>query len=179
MTDASGGRYGAVARAFHWLVVALLLAQYVIALLLPRVLPKSSEDSVAAWHFAVGSTILLAMALRLAWRATHRPPPPPADLSAALRLVSRLTHGLLYFGLILQPVLGWTAASAYGATPYLLGVVPLPRLVGKDVPFGEAVGAVHGTVGVVLLGLIALHVGGALFHGVVKRDGVMRRMLAG
>ena len=171
--------YDPVSRTFHWLVVALVAAQATIALVLPAVLPASAEDAVAAWHFAVGSTILLVMLLRLAWRLMHPMPPAPADLPPALRGLARGTHWAFYVVLIVLPLLGWTAANAYGATPRLLGLVPLPRLVAPDKAFAEAVGAAHKTVVLLLLALIALHVSGALYHALVKRDGVIRRMLPG
>jgi cytochrome b561 len=171
--------YDPVSRTFHWLVVALVAAQVTIALILPAVLPTSAEDTVAAWHFAVGSTVLLVMLLRLAWRLTHPMPPAPTDLPPALRLLARGTHWAFYAVLIALPLLGWTAANAYGATPRLLGLVPLPRLVAPDKAFAEAVGAVHKTVALLLIVLIALHVSGALYHALVKRDGVVRRMLPG
>ncbi len=81
--------------------------------------------------------------------------------------------------LIVLPLLGLTAANAYRATPRLLGLIPLPRLVAPDKPFAETIGAVHRTVALLLLVLIALHVSGALYHALVKRDGVIRRMLPG
>lgn len=171
--------YDPVARAFHWLVVVLIAAQFVIALVLPSVLPASTEDAIIAWHFSVGSTILLVMLLRLAWRLTHPPPPAPADLPPALRLLARATHWAFYAVLIVLPLLGWTAANAYGATPRLLGLFPLPALVSPNKPFAEAVGTIHATVALSLAGLIALHVSGALYHALVKRDGVMGRMLPG
>lgn len=170
-------RYDPVARTFHWLVVLLLLAQYVTKLVLPFVLPKSAEDSINAWHLSIGSTILLVMVLRLAWRLTHRPPPPPADLPPGLRLLSRANHWAFYAVLILLPLLGWVAANAYGATVRLAGLVPLPALVAPDKGFAEQVGLVHGGVALLLLVLVALHVAGALYHALVKRDGVVRRML--
>lgn len=169
--------YDPVARGFHWLVVLLLVAQYSIALLLPRVLPGTAEGALNAWHLSVGSTILLLMLLRLAWRLTHPPPPPPLDLSPGLRLLSRATHWLFYVVLIALPLLGWTTASAFGARVFLLGLIPLPALVAPDKAFAEAIGGVHASVGLALLALIALHVAGALHHLLVKRDGVVRRML--
>lgn len=174
-----GRPYGAVAQTFHWLIAALVVLQASIALVLPSILPKTAEDSLTAWHLSVGSTILLVMLLRLAWRLTHTPPPPPTDLSPPLRLLSRATHWAFYVILIVLPLLGWTTASAYGATVRLLGLIPLPALVAPDKPFAEAVGRVHGTVALVLLALIALHVAGALYHALVKRDRVMHRMLPG
>ena len=174
-----GQPYDAVSRTFHWLVAALVAVQVTIALLLPAVLPASAEDTIAAWHLAVGSTVLLVMLLRLAWRLTHPMPPAPTDLPPALRGLARGTHWAFYVVLIVLPLLGWTAANAYGATPRLLGLVPLPRLVAPDKAFAETVGAVHKTVALLLVALVALHVSGALYHALVKRDGVIRRMLPG
>lgn len=178
-TATLGRGYDPVAKAFHWLVVALVAAQLVIALVLPALLPASAEEAITAWHLSVGSTILLVMLLRLAWRLTHTPPPAPADLPPALRLLARATHWAFYAVLIVLPLLGWTAANAYGATPHLLGLIPLPALVSPDKAFAETIGAVHATVALSLTGLIALHVSGALYHALVKRDGVMGRMLPG
>ena len=174
-----GWRYDGVARAFHWLVVAMLVVQYSVALLLASILPKSAEDSLAAWHFSMGSSVCVGMLARLLWRLTHTPPPPPADLSPGLRLLSRATHWLFYGGYIVLPVLGWAAASADGARVRLAGLIPLPLLVPKDDPFGKAMQTVHPVIAITLLALIALHVAGALYHAMIKRDGVAQRMLPG
>ena len=171
--------YDPVARAFHWLVVALVAAQIVIALVLPAALPASAENTIAAWHVSVGPTILFVMLLRLAWRLTHTPPPAPVDLTPGLRLLARATHWAFYVLLIVMPLLGWVAVNAYGGTPRLFGFIPLPALVSSNKPLAETVGAVHGTLALVLAGLIVLHVSGALYHALVKRDGVMGRMLPG
>ena len=176
---ADGWRYDGVARAFHWLVVAMLVVQYSVALLLASFLPKSAEDSLAAWHFSMGSSVCVVMLARLLWRLTHTPPPPPADLSPGLRLLSRTTHWLFYGGYIVLPVLGWAAASAHGARVRLAGLIPLPMLVPKDDPFGKAMQTVHPVIAVTLLALIALHIAGALYHAAIKRDGVVGRMLPG
>jgi cytochrome b561 len=171
--------YDPVAKAFHWLVVLLLVAQYSTELVLPYLLPKADDDALTAWHISIGPTILLVMLLRLAWRLTHPPPPPPADLPPGLRLLSRTTHWLFYAVLIVLPLLGWVAANAYGATPYLAGLIPLPALVSQDKAFAERIGGIHAALALALLALIALHVAGALFHALIKRDGVMQRMLPG
>ncbi len=176
---AGGWRYDGVAQAFHWLVVAMLITQYSVALLLSYFLPKSAEAGLAEWHFSVGSSVLVVMLARLAWRLTHTPPPPPKDLSPGLRLLSRATHWVFYAVLIVLPVLGWAAASADGARVHLAGLIPLPLLVPKDDPFGKAMATVHPAIAITLLAVIALHIAGALYHAFIKRDGVLQRMLPG
>ncbi len=179
-TQAAGGwRYDNVARAFHWLIVAMLVAQYSVALLLGAILPKSAEGALITWHFSMGSSVCVVMLARLAWRLTHPAPPPPADLSPGLRLLSRATHWAFYAGYIVLPVLGWAAASADGARVRLAGLIPLPLLVPKDDPFGKAMQTVHPVIAITLLALIALHVAGALYHAFIKRDGVVGRILPG
>jgi len=176
---AGGWSYTGVAKAFHWLVVAMLVAQYSVALLLASILPKSAEDSLIAWHFSMGSSVLVVMLARLAWRLTHTPPPPPNNLSPGLRLLSRATHWTFYAVLIVLPVLGWAAASADGARVSLAGLIPLPLLVPKDDPFGKAMATVHPVIAISLLAVIALHIAGALYHAFIKHDGVIQRMLPG
>ncbi len=177
--EAGGYSYNGIAKAFHWLVVAMLIVQYSVALLLGSILPKSAEDSLSSWHFSMGSSILVVMLARLAWRLTHTPPPPPKDLSPGLRRLSRATHWAFYGVFIVLPFLGWAAASGDGARVSLAGLIPLPLLVPKDDPFGKAMATVHPIIAISMLAVIALHVAGALYHALIKRDGVIQRMLPG
>ena len=173
-SDGREQSYNGVAKGFHWIIVALLIVQY-----FTEWAPKSvggGSDALTNWHLAIGPTILLLMLLRLAWRLAHRPPPPPHDLPVALRVLSRATHYAFYAILIVLPLLGWAAASGFGATPYLLGVIPLPDLIAKNKPLAGTIGDVHGTLALALLAIVALHVAGALYHALVKHDGVARRM---
>lgn len=171
--------YDPVARAFHWIVVLMLTGQFLVALVLASVLPESAAGTLVAWHFSLGSAIWIVMLARLAWRLLHPPPPPPEDLSPLLQAVSRATHWGFYAILLVLPVLGWFAASAYGSRVHLAGLIPLPLAVPKDDPFGKLMQTVHPTVALCLLALVALHVSGALYHKLVKKDGVMGRMWPG
>ena len=171
-------RYDGVAQSFHWLVVLLVIAQYATQWL-PDGFASLTEKQLDGWHIAIGPAVLLIMLLRLAWRFTHPAPPPPSDLPISLRILSRGTHYLFYAILIVLPVLGWIAASGYGSDVSLLKLVPLPALIAKNKSLAESVGSVHGALAWALLGIIALHVSGALYHGLVKQDGVIRRMIPG
>ena len=169
--------YDAIYKLFHWVVVGLLLVQLLTKLIKPGGFPWATEEKLNAWHLSVGPTILVLTLLRLAWRLTHPVPAPPSDLSPALRRLARATHRSFYVLLIVLPILGWIAASAYRVRPYVAGLIPLPFIAPKDEALAETVGTVHGAVAVLLLVVIALHVAGALYHALVKRDGVIQRML--
>jgi cytochrome b561 len=171
-----GSRYDGVAKTLHWLIVLLVLVQFGTKLLTPQN-SSLTEAELNAWHLAIGPSILAVMLLRLLWRLTHRYPAPPRDLPPPLRLLAAATHWGLYVVPIALTLLGWLSASAYGVTPYLFGVIPLPTLLPTNDATGAAIGRVHWGCALVLLGLIGMHVGGALYHALIKRDGVFSRML--
>jgi cytochrome b561 len=169
--------YDGVWMTLHWVVVALVAIQFCTKLIRPGSFPGASEDALNAWHLAIGPTILLLMLIRLGWRLTHTPPPPPQSIAPPLRILSRATHWAFYGLLILIPVLGWVSASGFGVHPMLLGLFALPLIAPHSKSLAEAWGSVHGDLAWALLAVIALHICGALYHLLVKHDGVASRML--
>nr|WP_201695213.1 cytochrome b [Paraburkholderia hiiakae] len=167
-------RYDLVARLLHWLVVALVAAQFVIGWTMPDVHRDTRPVGEIAWHLGVGTALLAAMACRLVWRATHRP--PPDNQAPLMRAVAALTHLGLYALLIAVPVLGWINASSRAWNVTLFGAIPLPALSPAGSSFGHAMGDVHSVLAWVLFALICLHVAAALFHRFVLNDRVLQRM---
>ena len=60
---------------------------------------------------------------------------------------------------------------------YLLG--ELPPVVGPDKLLAKKAMAAHELVACLLVALVALHAGAALFHHFVRRDNVLKAMLPG
>lgn len=170
-----GPAYDGVARLLHWLIVALIVAQFVLGWTMPDVHRDTQPVKLIAWHLGVGSTLLAVMLVRVVWRGTHRP--PPHTLAPVLQALSRATHFLLYAALITVPLLGWANASSRGWSVKLLGWLPLPALSASGSRFGHAAGNLHGWLAWVLFALICLHVAAALFHRFVLKDKVLQRML--
>ena len=168
--------YDPIARAFHWLTALLILLQLVAGWLMPHIRNDMATTRWINWHFSVGPFILLVMTLRLAWRLTHRVAPPV--LERWEHLLSRVTHILLYVLVFVMTILGWIAANAHGFAVYLLGI-KLPALAPSHAEWGHEAGDIHNALVWVLLGLIGLHVAGALYHRFVRKDAVLARMLPG
>jgi len=167
--------YDGIARLLHWLVALLIAAQFVIGWTMPDVHRDTLPNGLIAWHLGVGAAIVAAVACRVVWRATHAP--QPAELSRALSFISGATHTLLYALLIGVPLAGWANASSRGWAVKLFGIVRYPDLSATGSPTGHALGGVHSVLAWVLLALIGLHIGGALFHRIVLKDNVLQRML--
>ncbi|CAM2153992.1 cytochrome b [Paraburkholderia tropica] len=166
--------YGLVARLLHWSIVVLVAAQFVVAWTMPDVHRDTQPVGLIAWHLAIGTALIAAMAVRVVWRVTHRP--PPGTLPPLLATVSRSTHFLLYAALIAVPLLGWANASSRGWKETVFGALPLPALVPTGSTAGHAMGDIHGALAWALLVLIGVHVGAALFHRFVLKDKVLQRI---
>lgn len=170
------GSYGPTAKLFHWLIFLLLAAQYAIGSIMPHIGRKTLDEGWVHWHLVVGAVILLVIVARFAWRVLY-PVALPDALEPWELWLSRLTHYALYILVFVMTVLGWAAANARGWDVTLLGLVNLPVLAPKGSAWGHEAGDIHNILVYVLLGFIALHVAGALYHYFVKRDRVLQRML--
>jgi cytochrome b561 len=167
--------YDAPSRLFHWLTAALLLLSFGLGLSMTRFIGDDMKLRVYGWHEWVGVTIFAVTIARLLWRLTH--PAPPLDLPSIERVASKLTYAGIYLILLVQPLVGWVMSSAFGFRVVYLGLIPLPLVVEEDRALAESMQSVHFTLAMVLVALFAAHVGGVLYHHLIRRDGVLRRML--
>ncbi|MGH8291022.1 MAG: cytochrome b [Steroidobacteraceae bacterium] len=168
-----------MARGLHWLTVLLVLAEYIVGSTMPHIRLGTPFVFSIRVHLALGSGLVLVVLARIFWRLTHRPPPPPVLPTWQKRLADA-THFMLYLTLILMPLAGWASASAHGFPVRAFGILPLPALVPYRARIGFRLGDIHADVLYwILLALIVLHIGAALYHRFVQRDSVLGRMLPG
>ena len=169
--------YGTTAKVFHWLIVALLIVQYLIGWLMPDV-HRGPPGVPMVMHMSVGLTILLLIVLRFVWRLTH-PVAPESSLPGWQRLSSELVHWLLYILVLATTFSGWLFASFRGWSVAYFYMLPFPMLASDDQAAVHAIDGLHQAAEWTLLVLIGLHVAAAFAHLFVYRDRVMQRMLPG
>jgi cytochrome b561 len=131
-----------------------------------------------SWHKWAGIAILALTVLRLVWRLTHRPPadvPMPAWQARA----SHAVHGALYALCLAIPLVGWAYSSAAGFPVVWFGVLPLPDWVPVDAALAQALKPWHERLAWLLVLGVALHLGAALKHQFIDRDGLLERMRPG
>ena len=169
--------YGAVARFFHWLTVALLLTIIPIGLVMGDLPRGRLQDTLFVTHESLGLTVLGLTLFRLFWRLPHRPPPPSPDLRPFVVRASGSVHVLLYVILLVMPVTGYLFVTYSGIALHYFGLVTVPALVSPDKPTGEWFLAVHVTLQWAIYGLALMHIGAALHHFFVRRNDVLPRMI--
>ncbi len=177
MPSRSATGYNATAKALHWLVVALLCVQFAVAWSMPHIGRNTRPETLINLHFTLGTIVLLVAIVRWIWRLRYGAPSSPPGMARWQAIAASLVHWLLYLLIVVVPLLGWINASWRGFPVYLFGI-EMPKLIGTRVPGWGWTGDTHGFLAYyVMLALVALHVGAALWHFVAKDDGVMQRML--
>ena len=171
--------YGGVAKALHWLIVLLLIAQYAVAWTMPDINPRTPPSTLIDFHFSIGVTILFLALLRLLWRWRYPVPLLRDKVPAWQDWTARVSHGLLYLLLFLLPILGWIDAGFRALPIHFYELTTIPPIIAASRALAGRTGDIHTLISYVLLGVIGLHVLAALYHHFWLRDRVFLRMLPG
>jgi len=183
--------YSDAARKYHWYIAALVVIQIPIGLYMvyrgnDMVTVNDQGESIkGVWdaltnalystHKMIGLLILLLVILRLGYRLTQGVPPPDATVPPALTALSHLLHSALYIFLIAVPVIGYIAIS-YGNYLDIFGF-RFPALTPEDKDMSKEIFEWHETAAQILAALVAIHVIGALYHKLIRKDRLVERML--
>ena len=171
--------YGRVSRILHWSMALLLLLQFTTALL--HLLADESPVAETLWplHPQMGFTLWWLVLLRGTWGLLNFRNRPPHEGSAFQRRAATYGHLALYTLMVVVPTLALLRAIGRGRGVRLYGIQLLEGGT-PEMPALTAPGnALHGTLGWVLLALVLGHIGFALWHGLIRRDGTLRRMWRG
>ena len=169
-------QYGAVAQLFHWVIVGLIVTQFILA--------NKAEDlqglakiPTLALHKSVGMTILGLAILRLLWRLVNPVPPMPIDTPRWQRLAAHLSHWALYGLLFIIPLFGWLMSSARNFPVSWFKLFTFPDLIAPNRPAYEFFHEAHELLAGALFYIAIVHIAAALKHHFIDRDNVLRRML--
>jgi cytochrome b561 len=169
-------RYTTVAILLHWVIAALVLAQFPLGWWMQEIPKQPPGPRVEAFnlHKSLGLLIVALMFARIAWRLGHPAPRLPAMPPWQARL-AHATHALLYVVLVALPLTGYLGSEFSGYPVKFFGIV-LPAWAGKNVALKDWMSAAHLALAWALALAFALHMAGVAKHTFVHRDGLLRRM---
>lgn len=168
-------RFTTVQRLLHWVMAVCILAMLFIGVgMESTVMPKYL--TLVSIHKPLGIAILVLALLRLAERLRIGTPPLPLDLPEPMKLAAHLSHYALYLLMIGMPLLGWAMLSAAQYPVVLYGGVHLPPIVPQSDSLHALLWDAHYYLAFALFALILMHIAAALFHLLVRRDGVFQQM---
>lgn len=169
--------WGAVAKNFHWLMALFIFVQYPLGWWMTELKLSPLQVELFIWHKSIGVLVLVLAAMRVLWRFSNRPPVPPPAMPNWERLAAKVDHWSLYLLMAVVPLAGWVIDSASGIPFRVFWLFPMPALVGRDKALEDVAKEVHEDLAYVLLALLVLHVGAALWHHYVQKDEILARML--
>ncbi|MBV9654816.1 MAG: cytochrome b [Acetobacteraceae bacterium] len=178
MSDVIHDRFTPLQRVLHWVMAICILAMLFIGVgMVSTVMPK--HLTLVSIHKPLGIAILVLALVRLGVRARYGTPPLPYDLPEPMRLAAVLSHWVLYALMIAMPLIGWGMLSAARYPVVLFDGVHLPSILPLSDSLHTALWNAHRALALVFFALILLHLAAALFHALVRRDGVFQAMAGG
>ena len=163
-----------LSRVLHWLMAALILAMLFIGVAMVSSL--SDYSRLVSIHKPIGALLLVLVALRLINRLLHPAPPLPAGMPAVLRFAAHASHWLLYALMIALPLIGWGMLSAGGYPIDLVGSFHLPPILPHSSALYAVLRPAHTVAAYLLFATFLVHLGAALAHAFIFRDGVFESM---
>jgi cytochrome b561 len=168
-------QFSAPSRFLHWLMALLILAMLFIGIgMVSSTSPRYAQ--LVSIHKPLGVAILCLVVIRFLNRLINRPPPLPASLPPIQRFGAHASHWALYALMFAMPLVGWGMLSAAGYPIVMFGPVELPPILPKDPTVYAALRALHTILAYLLFLTFLLHLSAALFHGLIRRDGVLESM---
>lgn len=166
--------YNAVSRFNHWLIALVVVAMLAIGLYAGEV-PREERGYWMGIHMGIGILAWLFIAFRIGWRLKGGFAPHLGS-NAALNGVARIVQLLMLTGILVMIVTGPLAVFSGGRDINVFDLFSIPTFMERNESLHHLLEDIHGITGKTLIGLISVHVLGALFHALVSRDGTLRRM---
>jgi cytochrome b561 len=170
--------FSPLARLLHWTMAPLIVAMLFIGVGMVASV-SHAHNTLVAIHKPLGIALLLLVVLRAAVRITRGTPPLPADMVTPQRIAAKASHLVLYALMVAMPLIGWAMLSAAGYPVTLYGPLHLPPIAPHNVELFALLRTLHTWLAFALFATVLLHLAAALFHGLIRRDGVFSSMARG
>jgi cytochrome b561 len=171
--------YSAPRRLFHWIIAILMIAG-IILVEIHEIFPRNIRGLMMNAHFQAGLLIFILAWPRIALALSKGKPPVHPPLAAWEAKLSVVVHGLLYLAMIAMPVLGLLGVQAgeEGKNTVMLLGWQLPQFVSTDKGLHDTLLEIHEVFGNAIIGLVLLHIAGAIWHHGFRKDDTLTRMLS-
>jgi cytochrome b561 len=178
--------YSRAAIVLHWLMALMILGNLAGGFFLEDLFNSDDPSmrdlgfQLVQIHKSTGLTILVLAVARLVLRLREGFPPLPGHMTMSERILARVTHWGFYAAMILIPLSGWVmvSTSPLGFPTIWFGLFEWPHLpLATSAEASEGAGEVHEILAILAIGLLLLHVAGALKHHFLDRDDVLARMI--
>ena len=168
-------RFPAVSRLLHWLMALMIVAMLFIGVGMAASLSPRYKLLVSI-HRPLGIAIFVLCLARIVNRFINPPPELPDTIPSLQRLAAKASHIVLYALMFIMPLVGWGMLSAARYPIVLYGPLRLPPILPHDLTLYVWLRDLHTDLAYLFFATFLAHFGAALFHGLIRRDGVLESM---
>jgi len=177
-------RFPAASRLLHWMMAAMIVAMLFIGVGMAASVSARYELLVSI-HRPLGIAIFVLCVVRFVNRFINPPPELPDTVPSLQRFAAKASHIVLYalmfimplYALMfIMPLVGWGMLSAARYPIVLYGPLRLPPILPHDLTLYAWLRDLHTDLAYLFFATFLAHFGAALFHGLIRRDGVLESM---
>ena len=167
-------QFPAVSRLLHWTIAVMVLTMLCIGVAM--VVSLGDYHALVSIHRPLGIAILILVVVRFVNRLVNPPPPLPATMSHAERLAATASELAMYGLMLVLPLVGWGMLSAARYPIVLYGSLHLPFILPHNAMLYAVLRKAHAILAYLFFLTFMAHFGAILFHTLIVRDGMLRRM---
>ena len=168
------GRFPAFSRLLHWTMAVMVLSMLCIGVTM--VVSLADYHVLISIHRPLGIAILILVVVRFVNRQLNPPPPFPATMSPLERRMATASELAMYGLMLVLPLVGWGMLSAARYPIFLYGSLHLPFILPHSPMLYAGLRKAHTTLAYLFFLTFMAHVGAILFHTLIVRDGLLKRM---
>jgi len=167
-------QFPAFSRLLHWTMAAMILTMLGIGVAM--VVSLGDYHALVSMHRPLGIAILILVVVRFVNRRINPPPPFPATMSHLERRVATASELAMYGLMLVLPLIGWGMLSAARYPIVLYGSVHLPFILPHHAMLYAVLRKAHTLLAYLFFLTFMAHVSAILFHTLIVRDGMLKRM---
>ena len=161
-------------RLLHWTMAAMVLAMFGIGVAM--VASLADYHVLVSIHRPLGVAIFVLVVIRFANRLFTRRPSFPATMSRTEQLAATAAEYTMYGLMFILPLVGWGMLSAARYPILIYGSVHLPFILPHDPMLHAMLRKAHTILAYLFFLTVLAHFGAILFHTLIVRDGILKRM---
>jgi cytochrome b561 len=161
-------------RLLHWTMAAMVLTMLAIGVAM--VASLTNYHILVSIHRPLGIAILVLVVVRFVNRQMSTLPPFPDTMSPVERRVAWASELLLYGLMFVLPLVGWGMLSA-ARYPIVLYGLHLPPILPHDIMLYSVLRKAHTILAYLFILTFLAHFGAILFHTLIVKDGILKRMV--
>jgi cytochrome b561 len=176
--------WSGLSKVFHWTIAFAVLGTAALMYYMVHMGDLEANPALRAeygrllrLHKSIGLVVLFLVVFRFAWNRYRKRPPLPDGTTQGQRAAARGTHGFLYAAMLAVPLLGWMASMTYGGRTWFFGLFELPVWLPKNIEWAYVLQPAHIWAAWVMLAVVGVHAGAALWHHLVRRDATLVQMM--